>query len=181
VLLLRDVLGFAAAEVADLIDSSTAGVNSALQRAHATLARREAEGRLDPARTAPPDNVQRSLVRRYVEAWRAVDVDGLVALLREDAVMTMPPEPLLFRGRQAIGEFFATVPAGGALDQIRLLPTRANRQPAVAAYMLDRETGAYRPYGLMVLSLDGEAIAEITGFADPALFPLFGLPAELRG
>jgi RNA polymerase sigma-70 factor (TIGR02960 family) len=180
VLLLRDVLGFAAGEVAELIDSSTAGVNSALQRARATLAKRQAEGRLEPGRVQPPDHVQRSLVRRYVEAWESVDVDGLVALLREDVVMTMPPEPLLFRGRRAIGEFFATVPAGGALDKIRLLPTRANREPAVAAYLLDDETRVYLPYGLMVLSLDGDAIAEITGFADPTLFPLFGLPATLE-
>ncbi len=179
VLLLRDVLGFAAAEVAALTDASTASVNSALQRARATLEQRRAEGRLDLTRTPSPDDVERSLVRRYIEAWQSVDIDGLVALLREDAVMTMPPEPLLFRGRQAIGDFFATVPAGGALDQIRLLPTRANRQPALAAYLLDRETGVHRGYGLMVLSLDGDAIAEITGFADPTLFPLFGLPAEL--
>ncbi len=179
VLLLRDVLGFAAAEVAELIDASTAGVNSTLQRARATLDRRRADGRLDLTRTPPPDEVERSVVRRYVDAWQSVDIDGLVALLRDDAVMTMPPEPLLFRGREAIGAFFATVPAGGALNEIRLIPTRANRQPAVAAYQLDREAGIHRPYGLMVLSLDGEHIAEITGFADPTLFPLFGLPPEL--
>jgi RNA polymerase sigma-70 factor (TIGR02960 family) len=179
VLLLRDVLGFAAAEVGELIDGSTASVNSALQRARATLEQRRAEGRLDLTRTPPPDDLERSLVRRYIEAWQSVDIDALVALLRDDAVMTMPPEPLLFRGPQAIGHFFATVPAGGALDEIRLLPTRANRQPAVAAYLLDREAGVHRGYGLMVLSLDGDAIAEITGFGDPALFPLFELPAEL--
>ena len=180
VLLLRDVLGFAAAEVAELIDASTASVNSALQRARATLEQRRAEGRLDLTRTAPPDDVELSLVRRYIEAWQSVDIDGLVALLREDAVMTMPPEPLLFRGRQAIGHFFATVPAEGALDEIRLLPTRANRQPALAAFVLDREAGLHRAYGLMVLSLDGDAIAEITGFVDPSLFPWFGLSGEVQ-
>ncbi len=94
--------------------------------------------------------------------------------------MTMPPEPLLFRGRQAIGHFFATVPAEGALDEIRLLPTRANRQPALAAFVLDREAGIHRAYGLMVLSLDGDAIAEITGFVDPSLFPWFGLSGEVQ-
>jgi len=180
VLLLRDVLGFAAAEVAELIDSSTAGVNSALQRARATLEQRRKDGRLDLARTPPSDNIERALVRRYIEAWQSVDIDALVALLREDAVMTMPPEPLLLRGRQAIGNFFATVPAAGALDEIRLLPTRANRQPALAAYLLDHETGNHQAYGLMVLSLDGDAIAEITGFADPTLFHLFGLPNKLE-
>jgi RNA polymerase sigma-70 factor, ECF subfamily len=180
VLLLRDVLGFPANEVAELIGSTTAGVNSALQRARAGLDRWRAEGRLDIGRASAPDDVQQSLVRRYVEAWEAVDVDGLVALLREDAVMTMPPSPLLFHGRQAIGEFFATVPAEGALDQIRLVPTRANGQPALAAYLLDREAGVHFGYGLMVLTVDGEEIAEITGFTDPALFSLFGLPEEFR-
>jgi RNA polymerase sigma-70 factor, ECF subfamily len=180
VLLLRDVLGFAAAEVAELLESSTASVNSALQRARATLDHRQAEGRLGIGRTRPADEAERSLVRRYMDAWESVDVDRLVALLREDVVMTMPPEPVLFRGRNAIAEFFSTVPAGGALDEIRLLPTRANRQPALAGYVLDRETGVSRGYGIMVLTVDGDEIAEITGFSDPRLFALFGLPAELR-
>ena len=179
VLLLRDVLGFGASEVAELIGSSVAGVNSALQRARAGLDRWRAEGRLDIGRAPAPDDVQQSVVRRYVEAWEAIDIDGLVALLREDAVMTMPPSPLIFHGSQAIGEFFATVPAEGALDQIRLVPTRANGQPAVAAYHLDREAGIHREYGLMVLTVDGDEIAEITGFTTPGLFSVFGLPAEL--
>jgi RNA polymerase sigma-70 factor (TIGR02960 family) len=181
VLLLRDVLGFAAIEVAELLEASPASVNSALQRARATLDRRHADGRLGVGRTAPPGDVERSLVERYADAWESVDVARLVALLREDVLMTMPPAPLLFRGRQAIGDFFLTVPAGGALDEIRLLPTRANRQPALAGYVLDREAGVYRAYGIMVLTLDRDAIAEITGFSDPSLFPLFGLPPELDG
>ena len=93
--------------------------------------------------------------------------------------MWMPPEPGYFVGARAIGDFFATVPAGGRLDLIRLVPIRANRQPAVGAYFLDAEAGVYRPYGLMVFTLDGEAIAQITGFPEPALFASFGLPAEL--
>jgi RNA polymerase sigma-70 factor, ECF subfamily len=179
VLILRDVLGFSAREVAALLETTTAGVNSALQRAHATLERRRAEGKLRP--TGPPasDDVERSLLRRYMEAWEAVDIPGLVSLLRDDAVMTMPPFPVLFRGRSEIGHFFSTVPAGGALDQIRVVATRANRQPAAAGYMLDPETGRYHGYGIMVLTVEGEEIAEITGFGDPTLFPLFGLPTEL--
>jgi RNA polymerase sigma-70 factor (ECF subfamily) len=173
VLLLRDVLGFAAEEVAELIGSSTASVNSALQRARAGLDRWRALGRLEIGRTPAPDEVEQSLVRRYVEAWEAIDIDRLLALLREDAVMTMPPSPLIFEGRRAIVEFFATVPADGRLDEIELLPTRANGQPAVGAYFQGQA------YGLMVLTIDGGEIAEITGFADPALFPEFGLPAEL--
>jgi RNA polymerase sigma-70 factor (TIGR02960 family) len=180
VLLLRDVLGFAATEVADLLDTTAASVNSALQRARETLDKRREDGRLELGKTRPPDDVELSLVRRYVDSWRAVDVEGLVALLRQDVVMTMPPFPLLFRGRQEIGDFFSTVPAGGRLDQIPLLPTRANRQPALAGYVLDADAGVYRAYGIQVLTLDRGAIAEITGFGDPSLFPLFGLPTELK-
>lgn len=180
VLLLRDVLGFAANEVAELIGSTTAGVNSALQRARATLEQRRENGLLELARTPHGDSVEHSLVRRYVQAWESVDVPRLVALLREDAIMTMPPAALLFRGREAIGSFFSTVPAGGALDEIRLLPTRANHQPALAGYVLDREADVYRAYGIMVLTLDGDAIAEITGFGDPTLFQLFDLPEVLE-
>jgi RNA polymerase sigma-70 factor, ECF subfamily len=173
VLLLRDVLGFAADEVAELIDASTASVNSALQRARTTLDRWRAAGRLEIGGTPAPDDVQRSLLRHYVEAWEEVDLDGLLRLLREDAVMTMPPSPLIFEGRDSIVEFFATVPAEGRLDEIALLPTRANGQPAVGAYL------GGQAYGLMVLTIDGGQIAEITGFTDAELFPVFGLPAEL--
>ena len=173
-LLLRDVLGFSAKEVAQLLDVSSTSVHSAVRRARKTLEQRAAD------RTPPPDDVQRSLVKRYIEAWESVDIPGLVALLREDAVMTMPPDPAVFLGRQEIVDFFATVPAGGALDRIPLLPTRANRQPAVGAYFPDPEAGVYRPYGVMVLTLDGNSIAEITGCTDPAIFPLLGLPTELE-
>jgi RNA polymerase sigma-70 factor (ECF subfamily) len=173
-LLLRDVLGFSAKEVAQLLDVSSTSVHSAVRRARKTLEQRA------PDRAPPPDDVQRSVVQRYIEAWESVDIPGLVALMREDAVMTMPPDPAVFLGRQAIVDFFATVPAGGELDKIPLLPTRANRQPAVAAYFPDPEAGVYRPYGVMVLTLDGDSITEITGCTDPAIFPLLGLPSELE-
>lgn len=179
VLLLRDVLDWSASEVAELLDASVASVNSALQRARATLARQREAGRLHRDREAPSSDVERSLLDRYLAAWNAVDIEGLVALLKEDALLTMPPFPLAYRGRAAIAQFFATVPAGGALDRIRLLPTRANRQPALAAYVQDAQDAHYEAYGLMVLTLDGDAIAEITGFADATLFPHFGLPDRL--
>src|SRR5262245_54157996 len=172
-LLLRDVLGFSAKEVAELLDVSPTSVHSAVRRARATLEQRA------PARTSPPDEIERSLVERYIKAWEAIDIPGLVTLMREDAVMTMPPDPAVFLGRDAIGDFFATVPAGGGLDQIPLIPTRANRQPAVGAYVPDLDAGVYRPYGVMVLTLDGDAIAEITGCTDPTVFPLLGLPTEI--
>jgi RNA polymerase sigma-70 factor (ECF subfamily) len=179
-LLLCDVLGWSADEVADLLDTTRAAVNSALQRARATLERRRAEGRLELGRTAPAGGVAAELVGRFVEAWEAVDIPRLVALLRDDAVMTMPPAPLLYRGSRVIGDFFATVPLEGALDRTRLLATRANGQPAVAVYFPD-ESGGHRAYGLMVLVLDDDRIGEIVGFADPSIFPAFGLPTELNG
>jgi RNA polymerase sigma-70 factor, ECF subfamily len=157
-----------------LLDVSSTSVHSAVRRARVTLEQRA------PDRIPPPDDVQRSLLKRYIEAWEAVDIAGLVALMREDAVMTMPPDPAVFLGREAIADFFATVPAGGALDRIPLVATSANRQPAVAAYFPDPEASVFRPYGIMVLTLDEDSIAEITGCTDPVVFPLLGLPSELE-
>jgi RNA polymerase sigma-70 factor (ECF subfamily) len=179
VLLLRDVLGWSAQEVADLLETSVVSANSALQRARETLDRHRREGRLRTP-TAPTGEQERSLLRRYVETWDAVDIDGFVALLREDAVLWMPPESAQIVGRGGIGAFFATVPADGELDKLRLVETRANRRPALAAYLWDADERVYRPYGLMVLTIDGGAISEITGFPDPALFDRFGLPPEIR-
>jgi RNA polymerase sigma-70 factor (ECF subfamily) len=178
VLILRDALGWASSEVASLLDTTVPAVNSALQRARATL-----EERLPPSsegtRALPSDEEERSLLRRYVDAWERADVAGLVALLREDAVLSMPPEPLWFEGRVAIGEFFANEPTGVPIDQLRLVATRANGQPALAAYKLDADEGRYRPYGMMVLVVAGDEIAEIVGFGDPSLFRYFALPEFL--
>lgn len=136
-LLLRDVLGYTAAEVASMLESSVAGANSTLQRARATLEREQLAGRItrdhDRDRTGAP--AERALVRRLIAAWHAADVPSIVALLTEDAVLTMPPLPDRYVGREAIGGFLATVPGGGRLDRFRLTPTRANRQPALAAYV----------------------------------------------
>jgi RNA polymerase sigma-70 factor, ECF subfamily len=177
-LLLRDVLGWSADEIADLLETTRAGVNSALQRARETLAHRRAEGRLELDRAVPAEGVAAELAARFVEAWEAVDLPRLAALLREDALMTMPPAPLLFRGPRAIVDFFATVPLQGALDRSRVLTTRANGHPTLAVYF-PNESGGHSAYGLMVLVTDGDRIAEIVGFADASLFPAFGLPAQL--
>ena len=181
VLILRDVLGWSAEEVARLLESTTASVNSALQRARSTLEQQRAAGRLNTAQAAPPGEVEQTLVRRYLDAWDAVDVGRLAGLLKSDVVLTMPPLPLRYAGRDAVAEFFATIPAGGALDRFRLVPTRANRQPALAIYRLDAESHTFRAWGMFVLGLDGEAIAEITAFVDPRLVPLFGLPDDYAG
>jgi len=180
VLVLRDVLGWSGTEVADLLGDSIPSVNSALQRARTKLERERAAGRLvrDHAPSSP--EAEARVVRKFIAAWEAVDVDGIVALLGGDAVMTMPPEPVRFSGAEAIGDFFRTVPAEGALERIRLMPTRANGQPALAAYFAD-DTGRLEAYGVMVLALDGEAVASITGFAGyPELFPELGLPLTLE-
>jgi RNA polymerase sigma-70 factor (ECF subfamily) len=179
VLILRDVLGWSAKEAAETLGDSVAAVNSALQRARASL------GRLQGAGASPhlpsSEEHERELLRRFMAAWDAVDIDGLVALLTEDALLTMPPAPTHVLGAAAIGRFFATVPAGGRLDELRLVPTSANRQPTLAAYMRDPADGAHRAYGVMVFSFAGNTIAGIVGCANPALFERFGLPAELEG
>jgi RNA polymerase sigma-70 factor (ECF subfamily) len=179
VLVLREVLGWSAKEVAELLDDSVSSVNSALQRARQKLERERAAGRLarDHAPSSPTSEAR--VMQKFMAAWEAVDVDAIVALLADDAVMTMPPEPMRLAGTRAIGEFFRTVPAAGALERIRLVPTRANGQPAVAAYM-DDDAGAFQAYGIMVFALEGDAVASITGFAGyPELFPALGLPLAL--
>jgi RNA polymerase sigma-70 factor, ECF subfamily len=162
-LLLFDVLGWSAAEIAELLETSVAAVRSGVQRARATL-----EARPSPR---PSEEEERVLMQRFVEAWERVDVPGLVELLREDAVMAMPPEPVWFPGAAAIGEFFATVPGEGDLSRVQLVPTRANLRPALAAYF-DGEA-----YGIMVFEVAEGRIAEIVGFANAAkLYDRFGLP-----
>ena len=179
VLVLREVLGWSAKEVADLLGDSVASVNSALQRARKKLERERAAGRLARDHLPASPESEARLMRSFVAAWEAVDVDAIVALLAEDAVMTMPPEPMRLSGTRAIGEFLRTVPAGGALERLRLVPVRANGQPALAAYM-ENETGSYQAYGVMVFALDGDKVASITGFAGyPELFPKLGLPVSL--
>lgn len=180
VLVLRDVLGWSAKEVAELVGGSVASVNSALQRARERLERERAAGRLAREHAPASAEAEVRVVRDFVRAWEAVDVDGIVRLLAEDAVMTMPPEPMRVVGTKAIGDFFRTVPAGGELDRIRLAPARANGQPAVAAYMQD-EGGSFEAYGVMVLALRGDDVSSITGFAGcPELFPELGLPLRLE-
>jgi RNA polymerase sigma-70 factor (ECF subfamily) len=172
VLILREVLGWPAHQVADLLDTSVAAVNSALQRARATLA-----STTSSIPTARPDGErERRAVEAFLRAWHDCDIPALAKLLRDDATLTMPPQALRFVGRDAVTEFFATVPAEGRLDLIHLVETRANGHPAVAAYLPDESTGDCRGYGIMVLTIDGDQIATITGFPDPDLFPAFDLP-----
>jgi RNA polymerase sigma-70 factor (ECF subfamily) len=174
VLILRDVLGWPARDVAELLGSTTAGVNSALQRARATLA----AARPSPATAQHLDERQQRVLDRFLRAWHACDLAALAALLHEDVTMTMPPQAIRLAGRDAVTGFLATVPAGGRLDLITLVVTRANGQPALAAYLPDPDAGDCQGYGVMVLTVTGDRVAAITGFPDPGLFPVFGLPAR---
>lgn len=177
VLLLRDVLAFSTPETAQILETTETSVNSALQRARAALDAHRAAGRLRDVARSPESSAERLLLEQFIAAWHRRDIPGLVALMATDALLTMPPEPLAYRGRAAISAFLGTVPAGGDLTAIRLVPTRMNGQPAVAAYL--REGATALGYGIMVLNIERDKIGEITGFADPALFPLFGLATRI--
>jgi RNA polymerase sigma-70 factor (ECF subfamily) len=168
VLILRDVLAWPAAEVADLLDSTVPAVNSALQRARENV-------RSKPGSTAPMDARDREVAERFITAWQRCDIAALADLLREDAVLRMPPELVEIPGRPGVVRFFATVPAEGRLDLFELRATRANGGPAVAAYLPDA-AGIPQPYGIMAFTVEDGLITSITGFPDPTLFAVFGQP-----
>jgi RNA polymerase sigma-70 factor (ECF subfamily) len=171
ILILRDVLAWPAAEVAELLETTVAAVNSGLQRARASL---PAQDRPDAGLTDRDHEV----AQRFVAAWNRCDITALAALLREDAILRMPPERVQIEGAQAVTAFFATVPASGKLDLFQLRIVHANGSPAVAAYLPD-DTGTSAAYGLMALTVEDRRIFTITGFPDPRLFPTFGLPDHL--
>jgi len=174
VLLLRDVLGWSANEAAQLLDSTVASVNSALQRARASV---EARSPAASFKAEADDASQRELISRYVTAWEASDIDGLVTLLREDAVLSMPPWQLWYRGRDAIGTFLEW--GMRASRRFRLLPTRANGQLAFGQYIWHAEhpEEPFWAHGLVVVTLDQAAISAITVFLDRQLVLDCGLPA----
>jgi RNA polymerase sigma-70 factor, ECF subfamily len=179
-LVLRDVLGWSAREVADLLGVSVAAANSALQRARVRVERERREGSVARVHRPADESAEAALMRRFVEAWEAVDIDRLTALLADEALLTMPPDVMRIVGPAEIGGFFATVPMDGRLELIRLQPTRANGQPALAAYVQESDGGPFRAYGIMVFALEGDRIGGITGFAGyPELYPVFELPSEL--
>ena len=174
VLILRDVLRWRAAEVADLLGTSTAAANSVLQRARAQL--RQAAPAKDEMRE-PDDAGQRALLDRYAAAFENADVAALMELLREDAVLEMPPQPAWFAGRDLVGRFMAArvLTERGAFTMI---PTAANGQPAFVAYMRESD-GVHRAHAIQVLTISAGRIARIVSFNDAALFPAFGMPDVL--
>jgi len=178
VLVLRDVLGFRAAEVARMLDVTDASVTSALHRARTGIERASRTGRRERA-PLPDSRAERELVTRFADAFQAGDVDAVVALLTQDAVLTMPPTPLEYEGPAAIARFLAAVPGGGQLERFRLIPTRANGQPAFGCYLRDLHAPLDHAYGLMVLTLRRDGVAAITGFPDTSVIAHFGLPRTL--
>ena len=178
VLLLRDVLGFHASEVAQMIDGSEASVNSALQRARTTL---DAGMPVDRERAPLPGSAaERELVTRFAEAFVSDDVDAVVELLTEEALLTMPPEPLEYQGQEAIANFLLDRGRRhGRPLAMRLVPTRANGQPAFGHYLEDPHAPVARCYGLIVLTLQGDRISALTRFRDSGIMQRFGLPRTL--
>ncbi|MFI6298217.1 sigma-70 family RNA polymerase sigma factor [Nonomuraea sp. NPDC050790] len=175
VLILRDVLQWRAAEVADLLDTSTAAVNSILQRARAQLAEvSPAEDQLGE----PDEREQRELLDRYMQAFESYDVDAIVKLFTQDAVFEMPPFPGWFQGAENIGQLIATHCPAKRPGDLKLVPCRANGQPAFGMYLLG-EDGLYHAFGLPVLTLSRAGVTHVCQFFDLKLFDTFGLPATL--
>lgn len=180
VLILTDVLDWPAAAVAEALEQSVPSVKSALHRARATLARQYPEANR-AAPPPPPDAAVHSLLTRYVRAWETADVDGLVALLKAEVTFSMPPIPSWYAGRATVAGLVAkTVFAGPAAGRWRLTPTPApaNGQPGFGLYRRN-DAGQYEAYGIQVVTLAGEEIADITTFRDPRLLAHFGLPPTL--
>jgi RNA polymerase sigma-70 factor (ECF subfamily) len=172
------VLGWAAGETATLLGGTAASINSALQRARETLGKRYPAGR--PAAAPQPSAAQQELLGRYLKAWEGHDLDGFVALLKEDATFSMPPWPQWYAGRTAIHAFLAVV--WKSCGSLRLVPTAANGQPAFAVYSRTGADAPWAAHGIQVLALDRDRISTLTLFAPPAgprLFSAFGLPLTL--
>jgi RNA polymerase sigma-70 factor (TIGR02960 family) len=177
VLVLRDVLGYPAAQAAGMLAVSEVSVNSALRRARDTLAARLPATGHDSA-PAPRSARERELTSRFADAFEAADIDRLVALLTEDAWLTMPPEPLEYQGHAAIAEFFLTRSIWSA-RLTRLVPTHANNQPALGYYRAGPHEPVAHANGLVVLTLAGDKICAITRFRGDGLFHRFGLPTTV--
>jgi RNA polymerase sigma-70 factor (TIGR02960 family) len=174
VLILRDVLGFRAAEVAQMIEATQESVTSALKRARATLARQPGRPADHQAPASPGSPAEQELLGRLTRAWENGDVHGVVALLTDDAWVRMPPLPIEYQGRVLATRFFTAAFLDGR-RRCRLIPTRANGQPAFGLYFRDLDAGIAHAGGLLVLSLAGRQISAITRF-ESSVLPLFGLP-----
>ncbi len=179
VLILREVLGFSAGEVAEALETTPAAVYSALQRAHKAVEERLPEQSQQETLRSLGDEGLREIVDGYVDAWERNDVEAVAAMLADDATLAMPPIATWFRGREAVSTFLARRPLAGG-QSWRIVPTRANGQLAFGHYLLDEEGGAHVAHHVVVLTLDGSRVGEMTAFLLPDVLPYFGLPAEIR-
>ena len=173
-LVLRDVLGFPAAEAADILGTTPASVNSALVRARGSFCPPGGSDLVPLPRTAE----ERALVARFVEAFESADIGQVLSLLSEDVRLAMPPEPIEFHGRAAVGEFFKSFLSWG--QRVKLVATRANGQPAFGYYLLDPSTLAFQGDGLLVVSLREDQVSCITRFGGAAVIARFDLPPAIR-
>jgi RNA polymerase sigma-70 factor (TIGR02960 family) len=177
VLVLRDVLGYRAGEVAEMLETSAASVNNLLRRARAAFESRLPATGHERA-PLPNSKLERDVVGRFADALQTGNTDAVVALLTDDAWLTMPPEPYEYQGPTAVGAFLRdrALRRGSPL----LVPTRANTQPAFGVYFPSPQTDIARPYAMLVLTLESDRISAITWFGDSSVFPHFGLPRILR-
>jgi RNA polymerase sigma-70 factor (ECF subfamily) len=173
VVILREVLGFHANEVAEMLDTTAEAVNSALKRGRASLKRRQAGDREPPPPSGSP--AEDAIVARFARAYEAADLGALLALFTDDVYISMPPLPFEYTGHDAAGRFFTSVFRSGR--QFRLVPTRANGQPAFGAYVRT-PTGIFHAAGLFVMTLAGDRICASTRF-ESGVLPWFGLPRSL--
>jgi RNA polymerase sigma-70 factor (ECF subfamily) len=178
-LLLRDALGFRAAEVAAMLDATEESVKNALKRARRALERAlPAPG----AEQAPPPRSprEREILERFTEAWESDDIDAIVAMLTNHAWLRMPPLLLEYQGPDAIASFLRGLAAWSSEERFRLVPTRANTQPAFGVYRAEPNAAVADPTGVMVVTLEGTRIAAMTSFLEPSMLARFGLPRTLR-
>src|ERR1700729_1473544 len=178
VLILRDVLGFSARETANALETTPVSVDSALQRAHKTVDKRLPERSQQATLRSLNDGALRLVAQRYVTAWERNDVDAVVAMLAEDAKLTMPPAPTWYRGREQVAIYLGGWPLAGT-SHWRLIPARANGQLAFGRYAWNDKTQTFMPRAIDVLTLHGAQIQEITAFLTPDAFRGFDLPAIL--
>lgn len=186
-LILKDVMDWSAKEIAELLDTTPSSVNSALYRARATLATHYQGRKSQSHNPDETDEQTRQLLEKYIHAWQAADVNGLVALLKKDAMLTMPPSPSWYVGCDSIGDFagntvFAdngTMFPGAAVGRWKLLPVQANGGLGTAVYQR-MENGEYHPFGVHVLTCEEGQISQVSCFIDPSITTQFGLPKILK-
>jgi RNA polymerase sigma-70 factor (ECF subfamily) len=179
-LIFKDVLDWTMPEIADALETTQSSVTSLLHRARATMKQRNFAARQDMYRMSIPDNQTRNLLDRYVRAWESADIDGIVKLLTDDATFPMPPYPVWIQGKSLIQAFInRTSLSGEAQNRWKLIPIRANGQPAYAFYQIDEVTRTYHPFSLQVLTIEDNLISDATTFGFPSLFRFFNLPPVL--